>query len=82
MDNREKILNDYYSNYDEDSRLIKDNTHRLEFITTDTYINKYLKEIQNRNEMINKNTLETINNTINKGLNNFEKINTSGSGYW
>ena len=44
MDNREKILNDYYSNYDEDSRLIKDNTHRLEFITTDTYINKYLKE--------------------------------------
>lgn len=40
---REILLKEYYSNYcDEDIRLIKDNTHKLEFITTTNYIDKYL----------------------------------------
>ena len=43
MDEREKILNEYYSNYEEDLRLIKDNAHKVEFITTTKYIDKYLK---------------------------------------
>ena len=32
----------------------------------------YLKEIQERNEKINKNTLDTINNNINKNKNNYK----------
>lgn len=44
MDEVEKILNKYYNDYDEDSRLVKDKAHQLEFITTTKYIEKYLKE--------------------------------------
>lgn len=44
MNNRETIINDYYNNYDEDNRLIKDKAHSLEFLVSKEYINKYLKE--------------------------------------
>lgn len=44
MAEREELISNYYNNYDEDSRLIKDNTHRLEFLVTKEYIDKYLKE--------------------------------------
>lgn len=44
MNKVEAILNDYYDNYDEDSRLIRDKAHRVEYITTTTYIEKYLKK--------------------------------------
>lgn len=43
MEDRESILNNYYSGYDEDSRLVKDKAHQVEFITTIKYIDKYLK---------------------------------------
>lgn len=43
MNEVEKILKDYYENYDEDARLEKDKAHRVEFITTTKYIEKYLK---------------------------------------
>lgn len=43
MEKVHDILNNYYSNYDEDVRLIKDRAHHVEFITTTTYIDKYLK---------------------------------------
>ena len=43
MEKVEKILNDYYNNYDEDERLIKDKAHRIEYITSTKYIDKYLK---------------------------------------
>ena len=44
MNEVEKILNEYYNNYDEDSRLIKDKAHQIEFITTTKYIEKYLEK--------------------------------------
>lgn len=44
MNNIEKILDDYYSSYDEDSRLIRDKAHMVEYITTTKYIEKYLKK--------------------------------------
>lgn len=44
MDERKGLLNDYYSNYDEDNRLIKDKTHHIEFVVTKEYIEKYLKK--------------------------------------
>ena len=43
MNEVEKILNEYYNNYDEESRLIKDKAHQIEFITTTRYIEKYLE---------------------------------------
>ena len=43
MDEVEEILNNYYNNYDEESRLVKDKAHRIEYITTTKYIEKYLK---------------------------------------
>ena len=44
MNERNEILNKYYNEKcDEDSRLIKNQTHKLEFIVTTTYIDKYLK---------------------------------------
>lgn len=44
MDKRKKVLNEFYTEHcDEDSRLIKDKRHQIEFITTTTYIDKYLK---------------------------------------
>lgn len=44
MDNRESLINNHYNNYDEDNRLVKDNTHNVEFLVTKEYIEKYLKE--------------------------------------
>lgn len=44
MNEVEQILNEYYNNYNEDERLIKDKAHQLEFITTTKYIEKYLKD--------------------------------------
>ena len=44
MNDVEEILNNYYNNYDEDSRLIRDKAHRIEYITTTKYIEKYLKK--------------------------------------
>ncbi len=41
----DNILKNYYNaDYEEDERLTKDQTHKLEFITTTTYIDKYLKK--------------------------------------
>ena len=40
---REKLINDYYSNYEEDERFSKDNYHCIEYIVTKLYIEKYLK---------------------------------------
>ncbi|MBR6778825.1 MAG: methyltransferase domain-containing protein [Clostridia bacterium] len=44
MANRKTLINNHYNNYDEDNRLIKDNTHNVEFLVTKNYIEKYLKE--------------------------------------
>lgn len=44
MDEKEKIIVNYYNDYDEDARLMKDNAHKVEYITTTKYIEKYLKE--------------------------------------
>ena len=44
MNEVETILENYYNNYDEDSRLIKDKSHMIEYITTTKYIEKYLKK--------------------------------------
>ena len=44
MDKVEEILDNYYNNYDEDSRLIRDKSHMVEYITTTSYIEKYLKK--------------------------------------
>ncbi len=43
MDNRKEIINNYYNNYDEDNRLIKDKAHRLEFVISTEYLKKYIK---------------------------------------
>ena len=41
----DNVLDQYYTyNYVEDDRLKKDKTHHIEFITTTTYIDKYLKQ--------------------------------------
>lgn len=41
----DKILNNFYNiSSIEDERLTKDKTHQIEFITTTTYIDKYLKQ--------------------------------------
>lgn len=44
MAEREEYINNYYNNYDEDSRLVKDNTHNLEYLVSKEYIDKYLKK--------------------------------------
>ena len=44
MNDVEEILSNYYNNYDEDSRLIRNNAHKIEYITTTKYIEKYLKK--------------------------------------
>ncbi len=44
MENINEILENYYNNYDEDSRLVRDRTHTIEFITTTKFVDKYLKE--------------------------------------
>ena len=43
MENVKEILENYYSSYDEENRLIKDKAHQVEFLTTVRYIDKYLK---------------------------------------
>ena len=43
MNKREEIINNHYNNYDEDNRLVIDNTHKIEFLVTKEYIDKYLK---------------------------------------
>ncbi len=40
----DKILENYYEDYDEDARLIKDKAHKVEYITTIKYIDKFLKK--------------------------------------
>ncbi len=42
MNNRKKIIEEHYQNYNEDERLIKDNTHNIEFVISKEYIKKYL----------------------------------------
>lgn len=44
MNEIEEILNKYYNDYDEDSRLIRDKAHTIEYLTTIKYIDKYLKK--------------------------------------
>ena len=45
MNKEDKIIKDFYKNIAvEDERLTKDKTHQIEFITTTTYIDKYLKK--------------------------------------
>ena len=45
MERRKEILNDFYTNScDEDIRLIREKHSRVEFITTTTYVEKYLKK--------------------------------------
>lgn len=44
MNEVEKILDNYYNSYDEDSRLVKDKAHYIEYLTTINYIDKYLKD--------------------------------------
>lgn len=44
MNRVDDILNNYYSEYDEDGRLERDKAHSIEFITTTKYIKQYLNE--------------------------------------
>ncbi|MBP3595941.1 MAG: class I SAM-dependent methyltransferase [Clostridia bacterium] len=44
MNEIESILKAYYNNYDEDSRLVRDKTHSIEYITTTNFIDKFLKK--------------------------------------
>ena len=44
MSDRKSLIDNYYHQYDEDERLLKDNAHNVEFIVTKHYINKYLKK--------------------------------------
>ncbi|MBU3130131.1 class I SAM-dependent methyltransferase [Clostridium tagluense] len=38
-----KSILEYYENYDEEARLVKDNAHKIEFITTMHYLDKIVK---------------------------------------
>ena len=42
MNRVEKNLEDFYNNYDEDGRLVRDKTHTIEFITTTKFVRKKL----------------------------------------
>ncbi len=44
QNDRKNLLSNHYENYDEDNRLIKDNTHNVEYLITKEYIEKYLKK--------------------------------------
>lgn len=44
MESRKNIIDNYYNDYDEENRLVKDNTHNVEFLITKEYVEKYLKE--------------------------------------
>ena len=37
------LLENYYSGYEENERLVKDKAHKVEFLTTTRYIDKYIK---------------------------------------
>lgn len=37
-------IKEYYSNYEEENRFTQDKSHRVEFLTTTKYIEKYLKK--------------------------------------
>ena len=52
-------------------------TNSIESEKNDDYYRDFLKQIQDRNEQINKKTYDTINNNLNKNSSNFnyEKIN-------
>ena len=43
MQTKEELLNNYYNNYDEENRLVKDHAHNIEFLVSKNYIDKYLK---------------------------------------
>ena len=43
MNQREEIMNNHYNTYDEDSRFTKDNYHRIEYIISKAYFDKYIK---------------------------------------
>jgi len=43
MNNREEIINNFYQEYNEEERLVKDKTHNLEYIISRNYIDRYLK---------------------------------------
>ncbi len=38
-----ELLENYYSGYEENERLVKDKAHKVEFLTTTKYIDKYIK---------------------------------------
>lgn len=44
MNSLEVKIKNYYNDYDEDNRLIKDNSHSIEFITTTKYLDKYVSK--------------------------------------
>ncbi len=44
MESVEQILENYYSRGEEINRLVKDKAHKIEFLTTTRYIEKYLKK--------------------------------------
>ncbi|MGL6108058.1 class I SAM-dependent methyltransferase [Romboutsia sp.] len=46
MEDLKLKIEKHYENYDEDNRLIKDKSHSIEFITSTTYLNKYLSNNQ------------------------------------
>ena len=84
--------NEYQMNPIDLNNLEKSNQYEnLNTSQNENYYKDYLKEIRNRNDLINKKTLEIINNNINKEKNNtnsnvtnvnnkfniYEKINTN-----
>lgn len=44
MNSLEVEVKKYYDGYDEDNRLIKDNSHSIEFITTTKYLDRYISK--------------------------------------
>ncbi len=44
MDKRKENIDKFYNNYDEENRLVKDNTHNVEYLLSKEYIDRYLKE--------------------------------------
>ena len=44
MDKRKENIDKFYNNYDEENRLVKDNTHNVEYLVSKEYIDRYLKE--------------------------------------
>lgn len=43
MQEVKELLENYYSGYEENERLVKDKAHKVEFLTTTKYIDKYIK---------------------------------------